>query len=588
MVKLFTYDFEVYEFDWTVTFKNLQTSELIYIENDLHKLKTFTNDNANSVFIGFNNFMYDKYIWDILLEDKNPIYFNNQLINEKKKPWNIHRLKNKLIQYDVYRDLPDRASLKVIEGNLGLMIKESNISFDINRQLTSSELLENKLYNEHDVNATSIIFNNRLSTFKSKLLLLTTFKFHLSNIEKTIAQIAALILNAKKSDVWKTEIEYNGKTYIDKDFYIPPDNLQISKYKNIVEKFGNDIPDNFESFSENICGVEHIFGLGGLHGAEKNKYYEGDIIIADFLSYYPSLMILYNYMSRGVSQDGLDTFLKIYFDRLDYKANGITDLADAFKLVVNIVYGCLGSQYNNLFDPRMRKAVCISGQLFLVDLLEKLEPLLIQNGKSYFIQSNTDGIMFERPPHISREEFLNIIKDFENRTGLKMDITFGKRMWQKDVNNYIFEKENGELKYKGAITKDGDLLFNSNIIINEAVKQYIVYGIKPDEYIRQTHPLIKFQIIAKGGHQYSGFYHFSYGRYFEIQKVNRVFASNDKNNGTLYKKKDDNLTYEKIASLPENCIIYNDDITKLNNYDMNIDFQYYIDSAWKKIAEFVK
>ena len=74
------------------------------------------------------------------------------------------------------------------------------------------------------------------------------------------------------------------------------------------------------------------------------------------------------------------------------------------------------NQYNALYDPRMANSVCISGQLFLIDLIEKLTV----NGDVTLVQSNTDGIMIEVAPD-KLEWVRTIVKEWENRTRFVME-----------------------------------------------------------------------------------------------------------------------------------------------------------------------
>lgn len=60
----------------------------------------------------------------------------------------------------------------------------------------------------------------------------------------------------------------------------------------------------------------------------------------------------------------------------------------SIKIVLNSCYGTFKDEYNNLYDPRQSNNVCITGQLLLLDLIDKLEPHI------KLIQSNTDGLFF--------------------------------------------------------------------------------------------------------------------------------------------------------------------------------------------------
>ena len=76
-------------------------------------------------------------------------------------------------------------------------------------------------------------------------------------------------------------------------------------------------------------------------------------------------------MSRSVPDP--DEYKRVYETRIAAKKAGDKATANALKLVLNTTYGAMKNPYNALFDPRMANAVCISGQLYLIDLIEKLE-----------------------------------------------------------------------------------------------------------------------------------------------------------------------------------------------------------------------
>ena len=59
-------------------------------------------------------------------------------------------------------------------------------------------------------------------------------------------------------------------------------------------------------------------------------------------------------------------------DRIVLKKQG-DPFAGVLKLILNTTYGCMGSEFNNLYDPTNRLKVCIFGQACIVDLLDKLE-----------------------------------------------------------------------------------------------------------------------------------------------------------------------------------------------------------------------
>ena len=92
-------------------------------------------------------------------------------------------------------------------------------------------------------------------------------------------------------------------------------------------------------------------------------------------------------------------FVDIYNRRVEAKKNGNKKVEAPLKLVLNTTYGAMKSEYNELYDPHMANQVCITGQLLLLDLIEKLEPYikLIQSSWLYKNLSNLiKGVIYKK------------------------------------------------------------------------------------------------------------------------------------------------------------------------------------------------
>lgn len=189
----------------------------------------------------------------------------------------------------------------------------------------------------------------------------------------------------------------------------------------------------------NIKGIPHLFKTGGIHSVagkpmffDKNTEHDKNrrLLIADVGSLYPNIMRVFGLCSIGM--DDPNTYTQMIADRIVLKKQG-DPFANVLKLILNTTYGCMGSEYNNLYDPTNRLKVCIFGQACIVDLLDKLEDQV--PGLEIF-QSNTDGIIIS----CENEEYdlvESIIHEWENRTGLEMEIDESLYLAQRDVSNYI-------------------------------------------------------------------------------------------------------------------------------------------------------
>lgn len=303
----------------------------------------------------------------------------------------------------------------------------------------------------------------------------------------------------------------------------------------------------------------------------------------DVASYYPHLMTICGYTSRNIPSP--EVFENVLEQRMKAKAAGDKATANALKLVVNTTYGAMLNQYNDLFDPLMGRSVCITGQLFLLEMAQNL----YQNVEDLVIvQLNTDGVMIEFYED-QYEEVLAIVNEWQSRTGFELEEDSVALIAQKDVNNYVEVQPNGSVKTKGGylvrgIAPAGAFNVNNNAcIVATALKEYFVNGTPVEETINGCNDIFQFQIIAKAGAKYREAYHLVDGEQVPVQKVNRVYATKDERYGKLFKVKAENDATAKIEMLPEHCIIDNDNQLSIDD----VDKTFYIEMAKKRINDFL-
>lgn len=569
---MFVFDCEVFKYNWLFVFKKVSTGEYTIIQDDEDELRRFYEENKNALFIGFNNKAYDNIILKGILSNVDPAEITRMIIGGKQrylvqKALGIKEFK--LTSMDLMQDILGM-SLKEAEGYMCMSIEESNVDFEIDRPLTKEEIEETVFYCKHDVDATERLLEKRSGYMKSKLNLVKMFNLSSSNLEATNAKLCATVLQATR------------KSHDDELIYDLPSELILNKpeYKEILKLYTNGPLDYTKKIKVNVAGVEHLYAYGGLHGALENFFYKGEMWQIDAASYYPTLMIQYNYMSRNLKDPY--KFEEIYKDRIAAKKTN-KPKADALKLMINTAYGAMKSEYNDMYDAKMANQVCITGQLFLTDLIEKIEPYC------KLVQSNTDGILII--PY-DKEKILEEVHKVEQRTRVNFEIDKCSGVWQKDVNNYIMSFEDGHVKTKGAyVTQYNDSNFNirnTGKILDIAVVDYFVKGIHPIDTIMNCNDKYMFQLITKTGGSYTATYWKSSAGDIKVNKVNRVYASKDANQGNLYKTKTvlknemKTIRKDSIANIPEHCVVDNAD--KINIED--IDKNWYIQIALKRIADF--
>lgn len=558
-------DFEVFKYDWLFCYLNTNSKAFGRIENSKEEFESFYSNHKHEIWVGYNSRQYDQYIAKAILCDFDPYQVSSFIIEQGKKGFEYSGMLSKfpILNYDA---MVGFRSLKELEAFMGHNIKETPISFNIDRKLTKPEMDEVYTYCEHDVTELFNVFLETKAEFESHMGLIKEFQLPITSVSKTKAQLAATILGAVKRD---RNDEFDIRL---------PDTLKLGKYQWIADWYldwaQND--QNYETMSlgTDISGVPHTFGIGGLHGSRDNYVGDGYYLMADVSSYYPALMIEYDYLSRNVTNPA--KYKQIRDERLEMKKN--KDPREyPRKIVLNGTFGASKDKYNNLYDPQQANNICIAGQLLLVDLLEKLE------GKCELIQSNTDGILIKLLTPEDKDGIITICDEWSKRTRMNLEFEEIKRVIQRDVNNYIIVMSNGKIKRKGAVVKKLSLLDNDLPIVNKAVVEYFVNGTNVETTILGATSLMDFQKVTKIGSNYDYAWH---NDKILNERVNRCFASLDYNDGMLMKKHKGKESLDKIASTPERCFIDNDDITN-KPLPQKLDKQWYIDVAKDRINSFV-
>lgn len=578
------FDFEVFKYDWLVVGIDPIHQKEYVIVNDKRKLQKLYKDYKQDIWVGYNCRNYDQYILKSILLDFNPKEVNDFIIVKKRKGWEFSSLFNKitLTLFDVMPNPP--VSLKTLEGFMGYNIHETSVPFDIDRKLTNREIEETIKYCRFDVQNTIEVFLKRKDEFDAQMDLLKAFNLPLSNLGKTQAQLAAVILDAKAvrfNDDWDIRL---------------PDNVQLGKYKAVGEWF-LDKRNHQEDASlvMNIAGIEHTIAWGGIHAGRSQETItcaDDELMFdADVGQLYPNIMRIYNLLSRAARKPEmlgyvLDTSMRL-------KAEGKKKEREPYKRQCNIFYGAEGDRFNPLYDPLHRTLVCVFGQVFLIDLIDKIEDII------YLINSNTDGIFFKVKkkdvPELKRR-----VDEWQIRTGLEMEYSEFIKFIAKDVNNYLAIKADGKIHAKGAYVKDLSDLDYDLPIVNEALRNYMIFGTPVEVTINSCTEFRKFQKIVKLSAKYNWVEHeqgyaptyTSRGKRIDNyrgtikydNKAYRVFASKYHHDGRLLKC-DGVRNPAKFGNTPDHCFIENGDIRNMKIPD-KLDRQYYIELAKKRLGDF--
>jgi len=541
------------------------------------------------VYIGFNSKHYDQFIIKAIAlgYSAEEIKKVNDYIINGGQGWECPMLRDQFFRFnnvDIKDDMQMGLSLKAIEGHLGMSVEESTVSFDIDRPLTEDEKKETLKYCIHDVDTTEKLVELRTDYLKNKI-----------NLGKMAGLDEIKAMGMTNAKLTAAMLKASPQPHDDERKYVYPDNLRKEFIPPEVFEFFDKMYDPSISDKDLFSGKLNLnigecpvtLGYGGIHGAIPNFFWEETedrgIWNEDVGSYYPHLCTINGYTSRNIPSP--QVYEDILERRMQAKAAGDKVTANALKLVCNTTYGCLLNKYNDLFDPLMGRSVCISGQLYLLELAEhcyqEIEGLRI-------VQLNTDGIMVECDKK-DYDKLTEICKEWQERTGFDLEEDTVVKIAQKDVNNYVEVQPGGKAKAKGGYLVKGIApagafnVNNSCIIVATALKEHFVNGTPVEDTINACDDIFQFQIIAKAGAKYREAYHLVDGEQVPVQKVNRVYATADTRYGKLFKVKAENDATAKIEMLPEHCIIDNDNHLTISD----VDKSFYIDMAKKRVNDFL-
>lgn len=565
-------DFEVFRHDWLCVIANAMDNTKTAIVNDREALTEYYEKHSHEIFVGYNIRGYDQHIMKAIIAGADPYEISKLIIDQKVRGFKLTdaitegsgstRPLAKPLIFDVKTS---QHSLKVLEGYIGKSITETPVSFNTRRKLTPEEIEKVKRYCLADVMASIDVFMEREGDFLTHIALIKEFGVPIENIGKTKAQLVAVILESKKTPI---ENEWNIEVV---------NTLRLSKYNHVKEWFlnkGNQAYSN--KLTCTVAGVEHTFGWGGLHGAKQGINRKGDLYIIDGEGFYPSIMIKYDLLSKAIPNK--KRYAEIEQKRTQYKKEG-SHLDLPYKEVLTSAFGICKDKYSTAYDPCTANNLCINGQLLILDLIEKLESI----NSFELIQTNTDGIIVKINQK-DKEKMATICREWESRTGIRLTTEKAKEIWQKGVNDYILEKEDGTFDRRGQWAKEKNKLDNDMEIINEALFNYYAKGIEPEITISGCSDLLKFQRVVSISKRYARAYH---GDNPIEGKTHRVFASTDPGDKDIRKQKKNSERTEKFENTPPSCFILNGDIRGAE-IPRKLDKEYYVNEAWRRINLFIK
>ena len=608
MKKHWVMDYETLANCFTGVFEHYKTQETeIFVvhdlQNDLNRLIDFLKLNITNKewHISYNGLAFDGQVTHYILDNyKNwlelsgceiaaIIYLYAQRCIQKsnnKEFADYPQWKMDINQIDVFKmhhwDNPaKRSSLKWIQYSMDWQnILDMPIHHET--EITTQEEIDIILeYCVNDVKSTKEIYNRAKSQIGLRKELTKTYGINLfSASEPRISKELFGYYLTQKLNIPKRDLR-NMRTHRDiikvKDIILPYVKFTSPEFNMLLQRFNalevdaNNLKGSFKYKLDYKNLVTH-FGTGGAHGAASKGIYESteDMVImsSDVTSYYPNLAIK-NQWSPGhfPKEEFCDQYEWFFEERKKIpKSNPMNYV---YKIILNSTFGLSNDVNSFFYDPELFCKITINGQLTLMMLYEQIMERI--PGAVALLQ-NTDGVETLIPKtHV--EEYMQICKEWEEKTNLNLEHDEYQKLILADVNNYIgvnnyvdvditqwreikqsqphylFKVNNDKfsfapVKLKGRFDFHNLQLHKnkSKLVIPKAIYQYFVNDKLPEHYLDENKNILDYCIGGKSKGDWKQVARsIEKGELKEVnlQKINRYFISKAGVKITKVNKKDD-------------------------------------------------
>lgn len=537
-----TIDTENYLNYFLIAFKHLKSGKFYYLEPPFNPRQLAWIMQSYRT-IGFNSIKYDlpliwfayfqltlgvseEYFYEIIKKASNSL-ISGMFPAEFEKEYGCKPIRTAHI--DLIEVCPLRGSLKLYGARLhGQRIQE--VPYDPYGLIDNEQKLVVRNYCFNDLDLTELLFNNLIEQIKLRTDLSIEYKQDL--MSKSDAQIAETVISSelkKITGVWPKKPKINENQNVEFKF-IPPSNMffQTDALKKVFQTICNatftlDIngrlykPKEVDNLKIKIGNGIYRIGIGGLHSSEENICIKADdeyyLYDRDVASFYPAIVLQCNLFPSHLGEAFLKVYKSLVDRRLEAKKAKNIAISECLKITINGTFGKTGSPYSVLYAPEMTIQITVGGQLYLLMLIEYLELNNIP-----VVSANTDGILVKCPKH-KKDEYLYIIKMWEQITGFVTEETEYKAMYSRDVNAYLAVKNDNKIKGKNTFydpwnsTNPRDLYwrFQKNPqaqICVEAIEKQIVNNIPFSQTIKECKDIRKFLIVRNvtGGAHKDNYY----------------------------------------------------------------------------------
>lgn len=563
----------------------------------------------NFVLVGFNSNSYDipmlRHFLSANATNDSLYKLSKDLIENETRWWDIkdrysHNDKLNINTYDLIEIAPDpnKISLKMYSARrLGERLQD--LPYEPHQKLTDEEIAVVYNYCIKDITNTYSLKCDLHTEIDMRKFMSQQFSMDLRSLsdaqigERVTIQLVEKRLGRRLPQPMNYRgkiLRYFSPTYIKFSTNLLTGVLEtVNNAEYLVDKSGSpSIPDSVAQLKIRIGTTDYKLGIGGLHSQEKAQTVICDenhrLRDVDVDSFYPRIIINNRYSPKSIGEVFLEVYeLELVNPRLEHKRRSgdpnLTpderaeqkQLANSKKIVINGLYGKLGSPYSKVYAPELMISVCLTGQLSLLMLIERLELAGIK-----VVSANTDGIvMYYHQDQLDTVN--NIVRQWEKDCNFTTEDTFYHALYSANVNNYIAVKsdENCQIikgaKRKGSFA-DHWFTDKSNfklkttpdfLICRNAVVNYLTKNIPIEETIKNCTDIRQFLSVraVRGGGVFRGQ---KFGRIarFYISTESQDYLQYAKNGNKVPKSDNAELLLDLPSILPT-----------------DINYHYYVDYA---------
>ena len=525
----YVYDIETYPNVFTLALEHTDAPlcwsfEISDHRNDSKEIIEFLQylKDTNARMVGYNNLGFDYPVLHTLIRmgksdartlyDKAMAIINSQDDDENGK-W-MHQISPSdryVEQIDLFKihhfDNKARAtSLKMLEFNMRSDTIE-DLPFPVGTALAKEQIVTLKQYNAKDVRETKAFYFKTLDMIRFREELTAKYNRDFMNHNDTKIGKDYFVMKLEEAGVACYDFGSKGRTPRQtprpeialKDAILPWIQFQAPEFNRVLnwlkEQTITETKGVFNDLIACVHGFDFVFGLGGIHGSIESEVVESDadhvIVDLDVTSYYPNLAISNGFHPQHLGKEFVSIYKHLFEQRKTYPKKSAESAM--LKLALNGVYGDSNSRFSVFYDPLFTMSITLNGQLLLCLLAEGL--MHIEGLR--LIQVNTDGLTVRVPRQ--NKWLVDLARAaWQLRTGLNLEEAIYKTMMIRDVNNYIAQYEDGNVKRKGAYEHDMEWHQNAGgLVIAKVAEKVLTEGAPIRETLHNWPDIMDFMLRTK-------------------------------------------------------------------------------------------